>query len=158
MKICKICQQSDILCAACAKAVEEGKIKETDVKLHRALNAINREKGYNLDFVESVDDGQKLYVVVENEHAAKFIGPGGKTINKIAELVGRPIKLLEKASGSDKVVIEKLIGTPVIGVSKVYFGSESFKVRVERKYMKSVRPLSGVVGKILDKKVNFVFE
>ena len=55
-------------------------------------------------------------------------------------------------------MIEKLIGAPVLGVNKVYFGAESYKVRVSRKYIKNVQPLTSVVGKILDKKVNFVFE
>ncbi len=158
MKVCKVCQQSDMLCSACSKNVQEGKIKQIDVELCKALNAINKEKNYDLDFLETVDDNGKLYVIVESGLAGKFIGPGGRTIRKISETIGKQIKLLEKTTGNDKTVIEKLIGTPIIGVNKVYFGAESYKVRVSRKYIKNVQPLTSVVEKILDKKVNFVFE
>jgi transcription antitermination factor NusA-like protein len=159
MKICSVCRQSDMLCNACSKKVEEGQIKKVDVELSKALTKIGKEKGFDLDYVEIIDNGRMLFVVVESEMAGKFIGPGGKTINRISEMVGKRVKLLEKTEGSDKIVIEKLIGAPVVGVNKIFSVSgEAMKVRVQKKYARNVQPLASIVGKILDKKISFVFE
>ena len=159
MKICKVCLTSNMLCNACAKNVESGSIKQVDVSLSRALYIIEKESGYDIDFVETVESNGKLFVVVPSAHAARFIGPGGRTIKKLADAVGRPIKMLEKAEGSDKHVIAKLIAAPIIGINKIYSTSgEAMKVRVERRYMKNVQPLEDVAGKVLRKKISFVFE
>jgi len=174
MKICKVCLQSNILCSACSKKLDNGEIKEIDVKLSRELHNINKEKDAHLDFLNTVEDGGKLFVVVESKHAARFIGPGGRNIKKLSQDLGKQIKLLEKTEGTDKHVIEKMIGAPIIGINKVYsneksslrtrslttslYPEESLKVRVERRYMRQVQPLTGVVGKIINKKVSFAFE
>ena len=158
MKICKVCLQSNILCSACSKKLDNGEIKEIDVKLSRELHRINKEQDTDLDFLSTVQDGGKLFVVVDGKHAARFIGPGGRNIKKLSQDLGKQIKLLEKTEGSDKHVIEKLIGAPVIGINKIYSGIESYKVRVEKRYMRQVQPLTDVVGKIIGKKVSFVFE
>ncbi|MFA4819355.1 MAG: KH domain-containing protein [Candidatus Aenigmatarchaeota archaeon] len=158
MKICKVCLQSNILCLACNRKLEQGEIKEIEVKLSRELHKINMERDMSLDFVSIVENDNKLFVVVDSKHAARFIGPGGKNIKKLSHDLGKQVKLLEKAEGSDKHVIEKLIGAPIIGINKIYSGIESYKVRVEKRYMKNVQPLADVVGKIIGKKVSFVFE
>ncbi|MEK6888207.1 MAG: KH domain-containing protein [Candidatus Aenigmatarchaeota archaeon] len=157
MKICKVCLQSNMLCSACSKKLDNGEIKEIDVKLSRELHRINKERDTNLDFLSTVEDGSKLFVVVDSKHAARFIGPGGRNIKKLSQDLGKQIKLLEKTEGSDKHVIEKLIGAPIVGINKVY-PEESLKVRVERRYRKNVQPLAAVVGKVINKKVSFVFE
>lgn len=159
MKICKVCLNSDMLCSACSKGVESGAIKKVDVDLSRALFRLGKENGYDIDFLESSESNGKLFVVVPSAHAARFIGPGGRTIKKLAEAVGRPIKMLEKAEGSEKHVIEKLIAAQIIGINKVYSaGGEATKIRIDRRYMKNVQPLDGIVGKVLGKKISFVFE
>ena len=158
MKICKVCLQSDILCGACNRKLEEGRISRMDVALSRALHEINKERNADTDFLCAIEDAGKIFVVVDSRHAARFIGPGGKTIKKISAVLGKQVKLLEKADGGDRHVIEKLIGAPVLGINKVYDGGESYKVRIEVRYARKVRPLSSIVGKILDKKISFVFE
>jgi transcription antitermination factor NusA-like protein len=159
MKICAICRQSDMLCGACTKRVEEGLIKKSDVALSRAIYKIGKESGYDIDFVESVEAGGRLFVIVESQYAGRFIGPGGRTIKKISEMVGKQIKLLEKAEGSDRHVIERMIGAPIMGINKVVStGGEAMKVRVEGRYRKMVEPVSGVVGRVLNKKISFVYE
>ena len=144
MKICKVCLQSDMLCGACSRKVESGQVKPVEIELSRALNKLNREKSFDIDFIHAVEDGSRLFVVVESKHAGRFIGPGGRNIKELSKLLGKQVKLLEKAEGSDKHVIEKLIGAPVLGINKLYSGGESYKVRVEKRYMKSVQSLSNV--------------
>ena len=153
MKICSVCLSSDILCSGCLRRLEKGEISRTDVELSRALHKIG-----GIDFLQTFEEDGRLFVVVESAHAKKFIGPGGKNIRKISELLGRQVKLMEKASGSEKHIIEKLIGEPVHGVNKVYAGGEFFKIRVERRFARNVMPLKDVIGKVLNKKVSFVFE
>jgi len=56
-------------------------------------------------------------------------------------------------------VIEKLIAAQIIGINKVYSaGGESTKVRIDRRYMKNVQPLSDIAGRVLGRKISFVFE
>ncbi|MBI4174630.1 MAG: hypothetical protein HY517_03220 [Candidatus Aenigmarchaeota archaeon] len=153
MKICSVCLSSDILCSGCSRKLESGQISRADVGLSRALHKIG-----GIDFVQAFEENGRLFVVVDSIHAKKFIGPGGKNIRKVSELLGMQVKLMEKASGSEKHIIEKLIGAPVLGINKVYSGGEFFKVRVERRFARNVLPLKDVIGKILNKKVSFVFE
>lgn len=154
VKICRVCLSSDILCAGCARKLENGSISKIDVELSRALHKIDS----GLDFVQSLQEEGKVFVIVDSKHAARFIGPGGRNIKKLSEALGKQVKLLEKSEGSEKHVIEKLIGAPVLGINRVYAGGESFKVRVEKRFARNVRPLSEVVGRILNKKISFIFE
>jgi len=167
MKICKVCLSSDILCAGCSRRLEDGKITKTDIDISRAIHKISREKDFNVDFLQGEEDNGKVFVIVESRHAAKFIGPGGRNIKKLSEMLRKPVKMLEKSEGSEKHMIEKLIGAPVLGINKVYASQkahkengsrESFKVRVEKRYARTTQPLAGVVGKILGRKISFVFE
>lgn len=158
MKICKVCMESDMLCGACNRRLESGETKRIEVDLSRVLHKFGKEKGFSIDFVSAVENNGKVFAVVESRHVSKFIGPGGRNIKKVSETLGRQIKLLEKAEGSEKHVIEKLIGAPVIGINKVYSGGEFYKVRIEKRYLKIVHPLAGIVGNVLGKKINFVFE
>ncbi len=156
MKICRVCLSSDILCSGCSRKLEEGKISRDDVELSRALHKTTGD----IDFVQSFEENGRLFVVFESKDAAKFIGPGGRNIKKLSAELGKQIKLLEKTDGNEKHVIERLIGAPVLGINKTYSKEpqESYKVRVERRYLRNVQPLSNVVGRILNKKISFVFE
>ena len=147
-----------MLCSACNRKLESGEIKRIEVDLSRAMHNFGREKGFDMDFLSALEKNGKVFVVVESRHASKVIGPGGRNIKKISEMIGRQMKLLEKAEGTEKHVIEKMIGAPVIGINKIYSGGESYKVRVEKKYMRSVQPVMDIVGKVLNKKMSFVFE
>ncbi len=158
MKICKVCLESDMLCSACNRKLENGNIKKVEVDLSRVLYKFGKEKGFVIDFVSALENDGKVFVVVESEHAAKFIGPGGRNIKKFSTMLGRQIKLLEKAEGNERHVIERMIGVPVLGINKIYSGAESYKIRVEKRYTRAVQPLSNVVGKVLNKKVSFIFE
>jgi transcription antitermination factor NusA-like protein len=158
MKICKVCLQSDMLCGACAKKLEDGLIRKVDIDLSRAVHKIGKDSGYDIDFLDTIDGGTRLFVIVESRYAGRFIGPGGRTIKKISELVGKQIKLVEKATGTDKHIIEKMIDAPVIGINRIYDGKESYKVRVEQRYRRNVEPVADVIGKLLNKKVSFIFE
>ena len=158
MKICKVCLESDMLCSACNRKLETGEIRKVEVDLSRAMHNFGKEKGFVVDFISALEKNGKVFVVVESKHVSKIIGPGGRNIKKISETLGKQLKLLEKAEGAEKHVIEKMIGAPVIGINKVYSGGESYKVRVEKKYMRSVQPLADIVGKVLNRKMSFVFE
>lgn len=158
MKICKVCLQSDILCNSCSKKLEDGKISRADIELDRAIHKINKEKDFDVEFLCAFEEGSKLYVVVDSKNTPKFIGPGGKNVKKVSELIGKQIKVMEKANGSERHVIERLLGVPVLGINRVYSGSESLKVRIEKRYMRAAQPLANVVNKVLGKRVSFVFE
>ncbi len=152
MKICKVCAQSDMLCAACQKKLEDGQIKQAEVDFYRAV------KELGVELVDVLERGNRLYVIADSNNSRKIIGPGGKTIRKISEQLGKQIKVLEKTEGTDKEVIEKLIGVPVKGVNTVYSPSESYKIRLDKKYRKMAEPLKSVVSEIIGKKITFVFE
>ena len=154
MKICKVCLSSDLLCSGCSRKLDEGMITKTDIALSRTLHEINQKS----DFIEAFEENGRIFVIVDTKHTREFIGPGGKNIRKLSETLGKPVKLLERATGTEKHIIEKLIGAPVLGINKIYSNGESFKVRLEKRYARNVQSLAGVVGKILNKKVSFVFE
>jgi transcription antitermination factor NusA-like protein len=159
MSICKVCLQSDMLCNACAKKVDSGEIKKIGVDLARALFKISKESGHDIEFLEAIEGKDRLFVIVESKYAGRFIGPGGRTIKKLSEIVGKQIKLLEKAEGSDKQVIEKILCVPVVGINKIYTtGGEALKVRIDAKYRRNTETVVPLLGKIMNKKISVIFE
>ena len=157
MKLCRVCAQSDMLCSACSRRVESGEISKVEIALTRAIRKLGKEGDYSVDFIAAIERAGRIYVIVDSKHAARFIGPGGRNVKKLSQIMGKPVKMLVKTTGTEKHVIEKLVGAPVIGINKVYDGVESLKVRLEKKYA-SVGPLEGIVSGIIEKKIKFVFE
>jgi transcription antitermination factor NusA-like protein len=159
MSICKVCLQSDMLCGACARKVESGAIKKIDVDLSRAVYKLSKESGHDIEFLHAIEGRDRLFVIVESKYAGRFIGPGGRTIKKLSEMIGKQIKLLEKAEGSDKEVIEKMLCVPVVGINKIYTqDGEALKVRIDGKYRRNTETVVPLLGKILNKKISVVFE
>ncbi len=158
MKICKVCIQSDMLCSACSKKLEEGKIKQVEVDFFRAMRKLSKDKAFDIEIIDVLESGNRIFVVAESMYAKRIIGPGGKNVKKLSEDLGKPIKVLEKTNGTTKEIIEKLIGVPVLSVSTVYSPSESYKIRIDARYKKNTEPLSNIVGEVVGKKVTFAYQ
>ena len=151
MKICKICVNNDILCGACSAKLNRGEITELYVSVCRAL----RKSGIEADFEKAVEN--KDFVMIVSSDASKLIGRGGRNAKKIEELVGKKVRIIEKAD--KKAMAEKILSTPVIGVNVLYSGDEKYRIRIQSIYRRKIsQGMISVAEDILGKKVEVVYE
>jgi len=152
LKICKICAKSDMLCSVCNKNVVSGEISENDVKISRFLFAAVPD----MDFIKSFEAGNRVFIIVAESDVGKIIGRAGKNVKKLAEILGKDVKVLQK--DDDKTMIEKALNTPVIGINKVYGENEFYRIRIDKKSKRRLKPgFETVVQSIIDKS-EIVFE
>src|SRR3989344_1527263 len=127
LKICSICAKNDILCGACGKKVESGEITNNDVKISRCLFGIDD----SLAYLKSLEAGGRIYIMVEEPAMGKIIGRAGKNVKKLAGVLGKDVKVLQKED--EKAMLEKALNTPVNGINKVYGENEFYRIRFDRK-------------------------
>ena len=150
-KICAICRQSDMLCNACNRLVEEGKVSRTDVDVSRVIEKLK----INAEFFRTVNYENRIIIIAGND-SGKIIGKGGKNAKELTKILGKEIDVIEE--GDEKKMIEKMMRVPTIGINKVYGQQEKYKVRVERRFRPRVRMSVGLMGKILGKQIELIFE
>lgn len=155
-KICKMCLKSDMLCNACNKKVESGEISRTELDVARALSALENAASFS----RAVDTGKRIIVMCSKHNVSKIIGRGGRNAKKLESDLKRRIRIIGTDSLiDDKSALESLLNAPVIGINILYSGSESYRIRVEKKFERRMdKDVIGVLGKLFDKKTEVVFE
>lgn len=151
-KICKICLNNDILCQACDNALKTGRITKADVDLSRAVHKL----GINADFLKSADSGL-LYILADRKDARILIGREGRNSRKLEAALKRKLRIIEKRDEKD--IIEKVLGTDIIGVNVLYTPKERYRIRVQKIFRNRVKPDSVAALKdLLGKDYEVVFE
>ncbi len=129
--ICGICLNSDMLCIACMRKLDEGKISENDVKISRLISEAARDFGPLNDVaIKRVVEGKTLIVVVCGKgDVAKLMGREGMLARKLSKLTGKNVRIIEE-SGDVKEFMQNLLQpVPVIGINVLYReGEEVLKV------------------------------
>ncbi len=148
-KLCAVCIKSDILCSGCSKRLEKGEITKTDIDVSRALEKL----GVAVNYAKVIEDGKTIIIIANQKTAGTIIGRGGKNTKKMAEMLGKEVRVIENASS--KEMIEKIARSPIIGINIVYAGREKYRIRMHRtKQRVSTELLSALLGK----SVEVVFE
>ncbi len=155
-KICKLCLKSDMLCGACNKKVESGEISRAELDVARALSKI--EEG--LEFSKVVDAGRKIIILCGKNSVSRIVGRGGRNAKKLEKCLKKNVKVVGTDSlANDKNALENLFNVPVIGINILYSGSESYRIRIEKKFERRVdKDVISVLGRLLSKKTEVVFE
>ena len=149
--ICSICRKSDLLCGACSSLLAEGRVTQAEVDVSRAVERLVPGAA----FLRAVSDGRRL-VIVAGADAGKIIGKGGKNAKELGRLLGKEIDVIEQ--GDEKRMVEKMLRVPTLGINKVYGQQEKYRVRIEKRYRGRVRADTALIGKVLSKPVEIVFE
>ena len=149
MKLCSVCQKSDLLCSGCSKKLERGEITETDVKISRSLAKLDVEAEY----FKVVEDDRSIIIITDKDHTRSMIGRGGKVTRQLSVDLGKEVRVIEKAD--DKQMIEKVIRSQVIGINVLYGNGEKYRIRMQRTRQ---RVSTIILSAILGKNVEVVFE
>ncbi len=135
--ICNVCLKSDVLCSKCEKNHEEGEVTDLDIKVSRILHGLSEEHGSLRDStIEKVYDTENVVVIVTGSgDGAKVVGRKGEIVKKVAEEIGKPIRIVEKAE-EDKEIIKGLLSPAEIESINTVFkpGGQSKKIVVDGSY------------------------
>jgi len=153
MKICSICLKNDLLCNACNKKLESGSISQADVAVSLALFRL----GIPSNFIKAFDAKERIVIVADKKNSGMLIGRGGRNAKRLGTMLGKNVRIIEHVN-DEKKLIESVISSPILGINKIYGNNEIYKIRIEDRFRRRVDNMSGVVGKVLNKNVKFVFE
>ncbi len=156
MKICKLCLKSDMLCNACNKKVESGEISRAELDVARSLSKI--EEG--LEFSKAVDAGRKIVILCGKSDVSRIVGRGGRNAKKLEKDLKKSVKVIGTDSlADDKNALESLFNVPVIGINILYSGSESYRIRIEKKFERRIdKDIIKILDRLFGKKAEVVFE
>jgi transcription antitermination factor NusA-like protein len=152
-KICSICLKNDFLCNACSKKIQAGAVSEADVALSRALFKL----GIEANFMKSVDAVNHVIVVSDKGNSGLLIGRAGRNAKRLSTMMGKNVRIIEHVN-DEKMLIERVLGNPVLGINKIYGQNELYKIRLENRFKKRTDKMDSVVSKLLGKNVKFIFE
>jgi transcription antitermination factor NusA-like protein len=160
LPICEVCAKTGLLCSACERKLEEGKISEYDVELSRMLYS---SLGIEAEFIKVIETSDNLVVLTQRENVGKIIGKGGSTIKEVSTKFGKQIRVV--GVGEFKEMVYDFISpAKVLGFNTVYVpdGSTKYRVRVDRRDEKKLRiplrDLEKMIDSITGNKVELVLE
>lgn len=134
-RICSVCLNSDILCAACRKKVGNGEVSETEIRVLKALGDVSKSFRplAEVEIKKVIEGGKTIVLVTRKGDAPRVVGKKGVMAKKLSRIVGRPLRVVDE-SDNMKEFIEGLISpVPVIGINVVYSdGEESLKVMIPK--------------------------
>lgn len=157
-QICNVCLNSDILCKACRKNLENGSISEHGISILKMINdAAKRFKPLEgIEIKKVVDSGRVTVVICRRGDGARLVGREGAMVKKLSKIAGKEIRVVEE-SGDLKEFIQNLINpVPLIGLNVVYTpGEEVLKVLIpyRRRVPIEENSLSDIVRQVFGKDV-----
>ncbi len=120
--LCNVCLNSDILCMACKKKLDEGKITESDIKVSKVINEISKTfKPLKEVEIKKVIEGEKISVIVcKKGDGARLVGKDGVMIKKLSKLVEKPLRVVEESEDVREFIQNLVNPIPVIGLNIIY--------------------------------------
>ncbi len=120
--ICEVCLNSDILCMACKKKLDEGKVTENDIKVSKIVNEIAKTfKPLDGIEIKKVIEGKNISVIVcKKGDGPRLVGKDGVMIKKLSKLLGKPLRVVEESEDVKEFVQNLIQPIPVIGLNIIY--------------------------------------
>lgn len=135
--ICNVCLKSDVLCSQCSEKLENDEITELDIKVARKLKELSNDHGSLRDSkIEKTFDAENVVVIVTGPgDGAKVVGRSGEIVKKVADEVGKPIRVVEN-NENDRDVINGLLSPGEIESVNTVFKPEgqSKKIVVDEQF------------------------
>ncbi len=135
--ICNVCLKSDVLCSQCSEKLEDGKITELDIEVSRKLKELSNNHGSLRDsIIEGTYEAENVVVIVTGpKDGAKVVGRSGEIVKKVADEVGKPIRVVEN-NENDREVINGLLSPGEIKSINTVFKPEgqSKKIVVDEQF------------------------
>jgi len=163
--ICNVCLKSDVLCSKCEEKLENGEITDLDIKVSRVLKELSNEHGSLRDseIVKAYDTENVVVIVTGPDDGAKVVGRKGEIVKKVADEVGKPIRVVEKAE-NDRDVINGLLSPGEIQSINTVFKpeGESQKIVVDEGFEDKINmtreDLEMIIQEITGEEYELAFE
>lgn len=120
--ICGICLNSDMLCPACKKKLDEGKITESDIKFSRVVhNAAKKFRPLDEVTINKVIEGKNIVVIIcDKGDKARLIGRDGLMIRKLSKSAQKSIRVVENTNDMKEFIQNLIRPVPLIGMNIIY--------------------------------------
>lgn len=133
--ICGICMNSDMLCPACKKKLDEGKITENDIKYSRIVfEAVRNYRPLNEVTIVRAFEGKNVAVIICGRgDKSKFIGREGYVIKKITKAARIPVRVVEDTKDMKEFIQNLILPVQLQGMNIVYSsGGEVLKIIIPK--------------------------
>ena len=132
--LCNVCLNSDMLCMACKKKLDGGKITDSDINISKVVNEVAKTfKPLKEIEIKRVIDGERISVIIcRKGDGARLVGKDGVMIKKLSKLVEKPLRVVEESEDVREFVQNHVNPIPVIGLNIIY--------KPEREVLKVIIP------------------
>ncbi|MFH1237532.1 MAG: hypothetical protein V1648_03975 [Candidatus Aenigmatarchaeota archaeon] len=133
--ICGICLNSDMLCMACNKKLDEGIISDSDVRLARAVKTLaSTFKVLDNITIKKVMEGSTIILMLCGRgDRPKLVGREGVVINRLSKMMGKPVRVVEETEDLKDFIKNVIHPVPLEGINVVYSNEgETLKVLIPR--------------------------
>lgn len=158
--ICDICANSGILCSACEKKLQEGRITQLEVDLSQILYKLTSGE---VSFDGAIELDNVVIIFVEKKDIGKIIGKKGVNIKKLSKKLNKQVRVV--GTGDIREAICDFIApAKVKEINRVYQpdGAEIQRVKIDIQDQKKLRMKPEEIKKIItaltNTKVELVFE
>lgn len=121
--ICNVCLKSeDELCSMCEQKYEDGKITETDIDVSRILHDLSKEHASLKDseIIKTFEADNVVVIATAKGDGAKVVGRSGEIVKKVADEVGKSIRVVEKSEDDLETIKGLLSPAEVESVNTVF--------------------------------------
>ncbi|MHA1409320.1 MAG: hypothetical protein ACTSQY_03190 [Candidatus Odinarchaeia archaeon] len=166
LPICDFCAQTGMLCQSCQNKLTKGEITDSDIKIAKKL--IELENHYvslkNVTLNTVIHTPEFDILVVNKGDIPQLIGPKGKILKTLENVIGKKLRVIEKNSNYIKIIEDLLSPMRVLGVNKIFLptGETVQKVRIKKvrgvKIPMSEEDLEKLIYDITNQTVRLSFE
>ncbi|MFQ3275536.1 MAG: transcription antitermination factor NusA-like protein [Candidatus Nanohaloarchaea archaeon] len=121
--ICNVCLKSeDELCSMCEDKFENGEITETDIEVSRILHNLSKEHASLKDseIIKTFEAENVVVIATAKGDGAKVVGRSGEIVKKVADEVGKSIRVVEKSEDDLETIKGLLSPAEVESVNTVF--------------------------------------
>ncbi|MBM3309746.1 MAG: hypothetical protein FJY77_05760 [Candidatus Altiarchaeales archaeon] len=157
--ICEICAKSGVLCAACEKKLQEGRITKLEVGLSQTIYKLTKGE---VGFERAVELDDTIIILAKKEDIGKIIGRKGAHIKDLSKKFKKQIRVVGTGNLRDSVV-EFIAPARVRDINRVYKPEgEVYRIRVDAQDKDKLRMKTEEIRKIIalltNTNVELVFE
>ncbi len=161
--ICDNCLQSDTLCPECKEKVNESKITACDIRVARNLYNLSKEikELENIEIKKSVESPNLIVIICKKGDAGKIVGGNGIIVKKLANILQKPIRVVEDPKDKEDFIRKLLYPVPLLAINVLYTPhGEMLKVIIpnNRKPPAPDEYMSDIMKKLYDQDMVIVAE
>ena len=164
--ICDICIKSGMLCPACQKHLESGRISPRDVELSQHLYALVKEGTLpdTISLLQTFEIDDTVVVVVPPDDVGTLIGRGGKIVKQLQKAMHLKLRVVAQTTDARRIVHDLLYPAKVVAVNKLYLpdGTIRKKMRIrtegKKKLPMNLKTVTGIIERMTAETVEIVTE